>query len=396
MPVLALMERNGVMIDTKSLQQTSDDFSKKMIEIEKEIRELAGEQFNVSSPKQVGDILFEKLKIINKPKKTKTGQYDTSEDVLRNLRNKHPIVGKILDYRGYKKLLSTYIDSLPKLINPRTGHIHTSFNQSVTATGRLSSSDPNLQNIPIRDENGKEVRKAFIAEPGCEFFSADYSQIELRLMAHLSKDQNMIEAFRAGHDIHRATAAKIYKLPLNEVTSDQRRKAKTANFGIIYGITTFGLADRMEVSRAEAKELIDGYFETYPQVKEYMESSVQKAREKGYTETLFGRRCYLPDINSHNATVRGYAERNAINAPIQGTAADIIKIAMVRIADRMKREGMKSKMILQVHDELNFSVLPEEKAQMEHLVIEEMEKVCQLDVPLIADCGWGSNWLEAH
>ena len=396
MPVLALMERNGVMIDTKSLQQTSDDFSKKMIEIEKEIRELAGEQFNVSSPKQVGDILFEKLKIINKPKKTKTGQYVTSEDVLRNLRNKHPIVGKILDYRGYKKLLSTYIDSLPKLINPRTGHIHTSFNQSVTATGRLSSSDPNLQNIPIRDENGKEVRKAFIAEPGCEFFSADYSQIELRLMAHLSKDQNMIEAFRAGHDIHRATAAKIYKLPLNEVTSDQRRKAKTANFGIIYGITTFGLADRMEVSRAEAKELIDGYFETYPQVKEYMESSVQKAREKGYTETLFGRRCYLPDINSHNATVRGYAERNAINAPIQGTAADIIKIAMVRIADRMKREGMKSKMILQVHDELNFSVLPEEKAQMEHLVIEEMEKVCQLDVPLIADCGWGSNWLEAH
>ena len=396
MPVLALMERNGVMLDTDSLQQTSSDFRKKMEDIEHEIYELAGEQFNISSPKQVGDILFEKLKITNKPKKTKTGQYVTSEDVLHNLRTKHPIVGKILDYRGYKKLLSTYIDSLPKLINPHTRHIHTSFNQSITATGRLSSSDPNLQNIPIRDENGKEVRKAFIAEPGCEFFSADYSQIELRLMAHLSKDKNMIEAFRKGYDIHRATAAKIYKLPLNEVTSDQRRKAKTANFGIIYGITTFGLAERMEVSRAEAKELIDGYFETYPQVKEYMDASVNKAREKGYTETLFGRRCYLPDINSHNATVRGYAERNAINAPIQGTAADIIKIAMVRIADRMKREGMKSKMILQVHDELNFSVLQEEKEQMERLVIEEMEQVCQLDVPLIADCGWGRNWLEAH
>ena len=396
MPVLALMERNGVMIDTQSLKQTSLEFNKKMKELEKEIQELAGESFNISSPRQVGIILFEKLKIVNKPKKTKTGQYVTSEDVLQNLKGKHPIIEKILDYRGYKKLLSTYIDNLPTLINSRTGHIHTSYNQSVTATGRLSSSDPNLQNIPIRDENGKEVRKAFIPDPGCEFFSADYSQIELRLMAHLSKDDNMIEAFREGHDIHRATAAKIYKQPIEDVTSDQRRKAKTANFGIIYGITTFGLAERMEVSRSEAKELIDGYFETYPKVKEYMDASVNKAREKGYTETLFGRRCYLPDINSHNATVRGYAERNAINAPIQGTAADIIKIAMVRIAKRMRAEGFKSKMILQVHDELNFSVYPEEKEMLQKLVIEEMQNVCTLDVPLIADSGWGQNWLEAH
>ena len=396
MPVLALMERNGVMVDTESLKQTSEEFTQKMNQLEKEIQNLAGEPFNISSPRQVGVILFEKLKIVDKPKKTKTGQYVTSEDVLQNLKGKHPIIEKILEFRGYKKLLSTYIDNLPTLINPSTGHIHTSYNQSVTATGRLSSSDPNLQNIPIRDANGKEVRKAFIPDPGCEFFSADYSQIELRLMAHLSKDENMIEAFREGHDIHRATAAKIYKLPLEEVSSDQRRKAKTANFGIIYGITTFGLADRMEVSRAEAKELIDGYFLTYPKVKQYMEESVNKAREKGYTETLFGRRCYLPDINSHNATVRGYAERNAINAPIQGTAADIIKIAMVRIAKRMKKEGLRSKMILQVHDELNFSVFPEEKEVIQKLVIEEMESVCKLDVPLIADCGWGKNWLEAH
>lgn len=396
MPVLALMERNGVMIDTQSLKQTSLDFTQKMNELEDEIQHLAGEPFNISSPRQVGVILFEKLKIIDKPKKTKTGQYVTSEDVLQNLKGKHPIIEKILEYRGYKKLLSTYIDNLPTLINTRTGYIHTSYNQSVTATGRLSSSDPNLQNIPIRDANGKEVRKAFIPDPGCEFFSADYSQIELRLMAHLSKDKNMIEAFREGHDIHRATAAKIYKIPLEEVTSDQRRKAKTANFGIIYGITTFGLAERMEVSRSEAKELIDGYFLTYPKVKEYMEESVNKAREKGYTETLFGRRCYLPDINSHNATVRGYAERNAINAPIQGTAADIIKIAMVKIAKRMQTEGFRSKMILQVHDELNFSVYPEEKEALQKLVIEEMQSVCQLDVPLIADCGWGKNWLEAH
>ena len=396
MPVLARMEQNGVMIDTESLKQTSVDFSKKMEEIEKEIHEMAGEEFNISSPRQVGEILFGKLKIVEKAKKTKTGQYVTSEDVLQNLRSRHPIVEKILDYRGYKKLLSTYIDSLPELINPRTGHIHTSYNQAVTTTGRLSSSNPNLQNIPIRDENGKEVRKAFIPEPGCEFFSADYSQIELRIMAHLSGDTNMIEAFVEGHDIHRATAAKVYKLPIEEVTSDQRRKAKTANFGIIYGITTFGLAERMQVSRAEAKELIDEYFATYPKVKEYMEKSIEMARQKGYTETLFSRRCYLPDINSHNATVRGFAERNAINAPIQGTAADIIKIAMVRIDRRMQAEGLRSKMILQVHDELNFSVLPEEKETLQRLVIEEMERAFTMSVPLIADCGWGKNWLEAH
>ena len=396
MPVLARMERNGVMIDTDSLKQTSVDFSKKMDEIEKEIHEMAGENFNISSPRQVGEILFGKLKIIEKAKKTKTGQYVTSEDVLQNLRSRHPIVEKILDYRGYKKLLSTYIDTLPELINPKTGHIHTSYNQAVTATGRLSSSNPNLQNIPIRDENGKEVRKAFIPEPGSEFFSADYSQIELRIMAHLSGDANMIEAFVEGHDIHRATAAKVYKMPIEDVTSEQRRKAKTANFGIIYGITTFGLAERMQVSRAEAKELIDEYFATYPKVKEYMEKSIEMARQKGYTETLFGRRCYLPDINSHNATVRGFAERNAINAPIQGTAADIIKIAMVRIDRRMQAEGIRSKMILQVHDELNFSVLPEEKETLQRLVIEEMERAFTMSVPLIADCGWGKNWLEAH
>jgi DNA polymerase-1 len=344
----------------------------------------------------VGEVLFERLKITSKAKKTKTGQYTTSEDVLQSLRTKHPIVEKILEHRGLKKLLSTYIDALPQLINPQTGYIHTSYNQAVTATGRLSSSNPNLQNIPIRDENGKEVRKAFIPDDGCEFFSADYSQIELRIMAHLSGDENMIEAFRQGHDIHAATAAKIYKLPIEEVTSDQRRKAKTANFGIIYGITVFGLAERMEVSRGEAKELIDEYFATYPKVKAYMDHSIATAREKGYTETLFGRRCHLPDINSHNATVRGYAERNAINAPIQGSAADIIKVAMAKIDSRMQAEGLRSKMILQVHDELNFSVLPEEKERLRTIVTEEMEAAFEMQVPLVADCGWGSNWLEAH
>ncbi len=395
-PVLSRMEMNGVMIDTESLKLVSADFNEKMNEIEKDIFETAGKPFNISSPRQVGEILYETLKIVDKPKKTKTGQYATSEDILQNLKSKHPIIGKILEYRGYKKLLNTYIDNLPNLINPKTGHIHTSYNQAVAITGRLSSSDPNLQNIPIRDANGKEVRKAFVCEPGCLFFSADYSQIELRLMAHLSKDKNLIEAFKSGHDIHRSTAAKLYNVSLEKVTTDQRRKAKTANFGIIYGITTFGLAERMEVSRGEAKKLIDDYFETYPDVKRYMDHSIEMAREKGYTETLFGRRCYLADINSHNAIVRGYAERNAINAPIQGTAADIIKKAMINIYERMDKEGMKSKMILQVHDELNFSVYPEEKERMEKLVIEEMENVCKLDVPLIADCGWGSNWLEAH
>lgn len=395
-PVLARMEMNGVRVDTESLAETSRQFAERMSTIEKEIHEMAGMDFNISSPKQVGEVLFDKLKIVDKAKKTKTGQYVTSEDVLQNLKSRHPIVEKILDYRGYKKLLSTYVDSLPQLINPKTGHIHTSYNQAVTSTGRLSSSDPNLQNIPIRDENGKEVRKAFIPDEGCEFFSADYSQIELRIMAHLSQDENMIEAFTQGYDIHAATAAKIYKIPIEEVTADQRRKAKTANFGIIYGITVFGLAERMEVSRAEAKELIDGYFATYPKVREYMDRSIQMARERGYTETMFSRRCMLPDINSHNAVVRGYAERNAINTPIQGSAADIIKIAMVRIDRRMQAENMRSKMILQVHDELNFSVFPEEKERLQKMVVEEMESACQMSVPLIADCGWGKNWLEAH
>ena len=395
-PVLAQMEQNGVRIDVDSLAETSKEFSVKMNEIEKEVYEQAGMEFNISSPKQVGEVLFDKMKIVEKAKKTKTGQYVTSEEVLQSLKGKHVIVEKILDYRGYKKLLSTYIDSLPQLINSKTGHIHTSYNQAVTATGRLSSSNPNLQNIPVRDDNGKEVRKAFIPDEGCLFFSADYSQIELRIMAHLSGDHNMIEAFNTGYDIHAATAAKIFKKPIKEVTSDERRKAKTANFGIIYGITTFGLAERMQVSRGEAKDLIDEYFATYPKVKEYMEKSVEMAREKGYTETLFGRRCHLPDINSHNAVVRGYAERNAINAPIQGTAADIIKVAMVRIQQRLWKEQLRSKMILQVHDELNFNVVPEEKEKIQQLVVEEMEHAFKMSVPLEADSGWGANWLEAH
>lgn len=395
-PVLAHMEMNGVRIDTNALADTSKEFSRRMADIEKEIYELSGCQFNISSPRQVGEVLFEKMKILDKAKKTKTGQYVTSEDVLQSLKGKHPVIEKILDYRGYKKLLSTYIDALPQLINERTGHIHTSYNQAVTATGRLSSSNPNLQNIPIRDENGKEVRKAFIPDEGHLFFSADYSQIELRIMAHLSGDENMIEAFRSGHDIHAATAAKIFKKPLEDITSDERRKAKTANFGIIYGITTFGLAERMQVSRGEAKDLIDEYFTTYSKVKEYMDHSIDVAREREYSETLFGRRCHLPDINSHNANVRGYAERNAINAPIQGTAADIIKVAMARIDARMEKEGLQSKMILQVHDELNFSVVPSEKEILEKIVKEEMENAYQMSVPLVADSGWGTNWLEAH
>lgn len=395
-PVLAQMELNGVCIDVNSLTETSKEFSVKMNDIEREVYELAGMQFNISSPKQVGEVLFDRLKIVEKAKKTKTGQYVTSEEVLQSLKGKHVIVEKILDYRGYKKLLSTYIDSLPQLINPQTGHIHTSYNQAVTATGRLSSSNPNLQNIPVRDDNGKEVRKAFIPDKGCLFFSADYSQIELRIMAHLSGDANMIEAFNTGYDIHAATAARIFKKSIEEVTSDERRKAKTANFGIIYGITTFGLAERMQVSRGEAKDLIDEYFATYPRVKEYMEKSVEMARSKGYTETLFGRRCHLPDINSHNAVVRGYAERNAINAPIQGSAADIIKVAMIRIQQRLWDEHLRSQMILQVHDELNFNVVPEEKERIQQLVVEEMEHAFKMSVPLEADSGWGANWLEAH
>ena len=394
--VLAAMEMNGVRLDTTSLAETSQILTQRMTDIEQEIYRLAGEEFNIASPKQVGEILFGKMKIVEKPKKTKTGQYVTSEEVLQQLRGKSEIVGKILEHRGLKKLLGTYVDALPKLVNPRTGHIHTSFNQTVTATGRLSSSDPNLQNIPVRGEDGKEIRKAFVPEEGCLFFSADYSQIELRIMAHLSGDENMREAFREGHDIHAATAAKIYHETIDTVTRDQRTKAKRANFGIIYGITVFGLAERLDISRKEATELIDGYFATFPRVAEYMEQAKAVAREKGYAETLLHRRRYLSDITSHNATVRGFAERNAINAPIQGTAADIIKIAMVRIYNRFRREGLRSKMILQVHDELNFSVYPDEKEQVERIVLEEMQGAYPLSVPLVADCGWGANWLEAH
>ena len=395
-PVLAEMETNGVLLDTDALAETSKVLTSRMTQIEQEIYKLAGHQFNIASPKQVGEVLFGEMKIVDKPKKTKTGQYVTSEEVLQQLRSKAPIVDHILEHRGLKKLLGTYVDALPKLINPRTHHIHTSFNQAVTATGRLSSSDPNLQNIPVRGEDGKEIRKCFIPEPGCLFFSADYSQIELRVMAHLSGDKNMIEAFREGYDIHAATAARIYKEKIDDVSRDQRTKAKRANFGIIYGITVFGLAERLDISRDEAKQLIDGYFETFPEVHAYMEKAKELAREHGYAETFFHRRRYLPDITSHNATVRNFAERNAINAPIQGSAADIIKIAMVRIYERFCREGIKSKMILQVHDELNFSVLPEEKEQVEKIVLEEMQNAYPLQVPLVADSGWGANWLEAH
>lgn len=395
-PVLVNLETNGVLLDTEALKQSSAHFTAQMQAIEKEIYQLAGCEFNIASPKQVGETLFDRLKIVEKAKKTKTGQYVTSEEVLESLRHKHPVVEKILEHRGLKKLLSTYIDALPQLINPETGRVHTSFNQTVTATGRLSSSNPNLQNIPIRDENGKEIRKAFIPDPGCRFFSADYSQIELRIMAHLSGDPNMIEAFCSGHDIHAATAAKIYKTDISQITSDMRRKAKTANFGIIYGISVFGLAERLNIDRKEAKELIDGYFATYPQVEAYMKKSIDAARENGYVETLFHRKRYLPDINSRNAVVRGYAERNAINAPIQGSAADIIKVAMARIYRRFKEEGLKAKMILQVHDELNFSVPADEEKKVQQIVIEEMEQACHMQVPLLADCGWGINWLEAH
>ena len=396
MPVLAEMEMNGVCLDTDSLKETSNILNGRLKEIEHRIYELAGKSFNIASPKQVGTILFDELRIVEKAKKTKTGQYVTSEDVLQQLKNKHEIVADILEYRGLTKLLGTYIDTLPHLINPRTGHIHTSFNQTVTATGRLSSSDPNLQNIPIRGEDGKEIRKAFVPEPGCLFFSADYSQIELRVMAHLSNDKNMIEVFQEGKDLHAATAANIYKKPIDEVTRDERTKSKRANFGIIYGITVFGLAERLDISRDEAKQLIDGYFATFPEVRDYMEQAKKTARQKGYVTTLFGRRRYLPDINSANATVRGFAERNAINAPIQGTAADIIKVAMIRIHNRFKTEGIRSKMILQVHDELNFSVYPEEKSRVEAIVLEEMQAAFPLHVPLVADSGFGENWLEAH
>ena len=394
--VLAAMELTGVRIDTETLRETSELFTLRMNKLEEEVFALAGESFNLSSPKQVGEILFDKLKIDERAKRTKTGQYVTSEEVLEKLRPRHEIVDRILNYRGLKKLTSTYVDSLPTLINPSTGKIHTSFNQTVTSTGRLSSSNPNLQNIPVRGDDGKEIRKAFIPEPGCTFFSADYSQIELRIMAHLSGDKHMIEAFLEDDDIHASTAAKIYHKPIADVTRDERRKAKTANFGIIYGISVFGLAERLNVPRSEARELIDGYFATYPRVREYMDESIERARRQGYIETLLRRRRYLPDINSRNAIVRGYAERNAINAPIQGSAADIIKIAMVRIYNRFISENLRSTMMLQVHDELNFSVVPEEREIVEQIVIHEMENAYSLSVPLKADCGWGANWLEAH
>ena len=396
MPVLAKMERNGVTLDTEALAETGRLFSERLQTLEQEVYTLAGHEFTITSPKQVGEVLFDELKLNDKAKKTKSGQYSTGEEVLEKLRGKHPIVERILSHRALKKLVSTYVDALPKLINPNTGHIHTSFNQTVTATGRLSSSNPNLQNIPVRGDDGREIRKAFVPEEGCVFFSADYSQIELRIMAHLSQDEHLVRDFCEGRDIHAATASRVYHKALEDVTRDERRKAKTANFGIIYGISAFGLAERMEVSRSEAKELIDNYFATYPKVKEYMNKSIELARERGYILTEFGRRRYLPDINSRNAVVRGYAERNAVNAPIQGTAADIIKVAMVRIDDRFTREGIRSKMILQVHDELNFSVYPEELDKVKQIVIEEMESAFQMRVPLVADCGTGTNWLEAH
>lgn len=394
--VLADMEYTGVGLDKKALGEYSKKLTFDLQAIEVEIFNLAESEFNINSAKQVGEVLFDKLKIVDKPKKTKTGQYVTSEETLESLKDTHPIVSKILEYRGLKKLLSTYVDALPLLMSPKDGKIHTSYNQTVTSTGRLSSSNPNLQNIPIREDQGREIRKAFIADTGCLFFSADYSQIELRIMAHLSQDPHMIEAFNSGEDIHAATAAKIYKIPIAEVTSDMRRKAKTANFGIIYGISVFGLAERLTIPRAEAKELIDGYFETYPKVKEYMDESIKIARDKTYVETIFGRKRYLPDINSRNATVRGYAERNAINAPIQGSAADIIKVAMNRIFERFEKEKIQSKMILQVHDELNFNVLKNEQETVQKIVIEEMENAYALAVPLKADCGSGNNWLQAH
>lgn len=394
--VLAQMERNGVLIDDFALAQSSQVLTSEMLKIEHKIQKTAGENVNISSPKQIGELLFDRLKVVEKAKKTKTGQYVTDEDTLETLRSKHPVVGQILEYRRLKKLLSTYIDALPKLINRKTGKVHTSFNQTVTATGRLSSSNPNLQNIPIRDEQGKEIRKAFIAEPDCVFVSADYSQVELRIMAHLSGDENMLAAFRADNDIHAATAATIFHVPIDDVTSDMRRKAKTANFGIIYGISVFGLSERLSIPRGEAKELIDGYFASFPQVQVYIDNCIEKARENGYVETIFHRKRFLPDITSHNANVRKFAERNAVNAPIQGSAADIIKIAMVRIAKRLEEAQLQTEMILQVHDELNFNVPKAELEQVKAIIKTEMEGAFQLAIPLKVDIGVGNNWLEAH
>lgn len=394
--VLADMEWSGVRLDLDALAELSGELNKELTGIEKEIIDIAGEEFNVNSPKQVGEILFDKLKISDKPKKTRTGQYSTSEEELEKVRSKHHIVDKILEQRGLKKLLSTYIDAFPKLINPKTGKIHTSFNQTVAATGRLSSTNPNLQNIPIRDERGRAMRKVFIPDDNSVFVSADYSQIELRIMAHLSKDANMIDAFKKDQDIHAATAANIFKIPIDEVSGDMREKAKTANFGIIYGITVFGLSQRLNIPRGEAKELINEYFNMFPEVKQYMDNSITRARENGYVETIYGRKRFLPDINSQNAIVRGYAERNAINAPIQGSAADIIKVAMIGIFERLNKENMKTKMILQVHDELNFNVPADELDSIVKIIREEMEQAFKLSVPLKTDVGTGENWLEAH
>lgn len=396
--VLAKMELAGMCVDTKKLEDISVSLQDEVKDIEKDIYKIAGSEFNIASPKQLGEILFEKLKISNKPPLTKTKQYATGEEILMKFKNDHPIIDKILEFRGIKKLLNTYVDVLPKLIKPETGRIHTTFNQTITSTGRLSSINPNLQNIPIREERGKLVRAAFVAcDKDHVFFSADYSQIELRIMAHLSRDKNMIDAFiKTKEDIHRATAAKIFNINENEVTEDMRSKAKTANFGIIYGISAFGLSQRLNISRSDAKELIDSYFESFPGVKEFMDKSIEIARQQEYVETILGRRRYLPDINSRNAVVRGYAERNAINAPIQGSAADIIKIAMISIHSRFLEENLKSEMILQVHDELNFNVLKSELEAVKEIVITEMQNAISLSVPLVVSSGMGSNWLEAH
>ncbi|MBR3647935.1 MAG: DNA polymerase I [Paludibacteraceae bacterium] len=395
-PILKEMTAAGVRFDVQILREASAAMHTELDGLEQEILSMAGTPININSPKQVGDLLFGEMRLDPKAKKTKGGQYVTSEEVLQALKGKHPIVGKILEYRELKKLLSTYIDTLPSLINPQTGKIHTTYNQTVTATGRLSSSSPNLQNLPIRSERGKFIRKAVIPDDGCKFVSADYSQIELRLMAHFSGDEHMLEAFRSGQDIHAATAAKIFGCPLTEVTKEQRRRAKTANFGIIYGISAFGLAQQLDCSRLEAQQLINDYFQAFPGVVQFIEASKERARQQGYVETAFGRRRYLPDIHSHNATVRSFAERNAVNAPIQGTAADIIKIAMVRIHRRLQAEHLQAQMIMQVHDELNFNVPEHEVETLKKMVVEEMQGAMQLQIPLIVECGVGENWLEAH
>ncbi len=395
-PVLADMEYTGVRIDTAALAAAAEGMEERSRQLCAEIFEIAGEEFNVGSPAQVGEILFGKMQLDPKAKKTKTGQYSTSEEILEKLAWKSPIIGKILEYRQIKKLLNTYLIALPETINKATGKIHTNYNQTVTATGRLSSSSPNLQNIPVRDEMGRDIRRAFIPDPGHIFLSADYSQIELRLVADFANDETMIEAFRKGEDIHAITAAKINHVPLEDVTADERRKAKTANFGILYGITAFGLASRLQIPRQEAKELIDGYFATFPSIHKYMSDSVEEAREHGYALTRMGRKRRLPDINSKNPVVRGYAERNAINAPVQGTAADVMKIAMVGIWQEMQEKQMKSKMIMQVHDELNFDVIPGEEGDLQELVERRMQAAWSGQVPLTASAGLGANWLEAH